>query len=359
MRVTTVYDPHGKMADAAEWAGRMESLGFDELRFPELAHNPFTAITLAAQRTQSARIGPGVAIAFARSPYVMAHVGWNLQEYSAGRLLLGIGTQIQAHNERRFSVPWGPPTERLREYIEMMRAVWHTWRTGERPNYQGEHYTYSLDSFLFNPGPIDYPDPPIAVAAARPRNTRLAAEVADGVLWNRMVSWTYRDEVLVPAFEAGARAAGRDPKDLIISGGGYVVTARDEERLAVALAEARRMMAFYGSTWEYQQTIRRAGLGDVGAQLHRLSFGQQWDEMVKLVGDEFIDRFAVVATWDELPRKVAERYGGVNTEVDFRTTIETAEEEEHAREVIQRLQVIPARGETERSPIPAEPAGPQ
>ena len=344
MRVTAVYDPHGKTADAAEWAVRMESLGFDELRFPEAAHNPFATITLAAQGTHTVRIGTGVAIAFARSPFVMAQFGWDVQEHSGGRLLLGIGTQVQAHNERRFSVPWGPPTERLREYIEMMRAVWHTWRTGERPNYQGEHYAYSLDSYMFNPGPIDYPDPEVAVAAAGPRNTRLAGEVAGGVMWHRMVSWTYRDEVLMPALEAGARSAGKDAKDLIISGGGSIVTARDEERLAVALEEARRTLAFHGSTWEYQHALRMAGLGDEGARLHRLSLDQRWGEMTKLISDEFVEQFAVVATWDELPGKVAERYGGVNTEVDFRTNIETPEDEEHAREVIQRLQAIPARG---------------
>ena len=345
MRVTVTYDLRGTMADAPEWARRLESLGVDGVHFPELARNPFTAIALAAGSTSTMRLGTGVAIAFARSPYVMANLGWDLQEYSEGRLLLGLGTQVQAHNERRFSVPWGPPTERLREYIEMMRAVWRTWRTGERPNYEGEHYRYTLDSPVFNPGPIAFPDPPIAVGVSRPRNTRLAAEVADGVLWNRMVSWPYRDRVLLPALEAGARAAGKDPKDLVISGGGFVVTARDEERLAGALAEARRMMAFYGSTWEYQHAVRMAGFPDEGARLHRLSLNQRWAEMTDLISDDFVDQFAVVATWDDLPAKVSERYAGINTEIDFRTPIETPDDAEHARETIARLRAIPAYGE--------------
>ena len=347
MRVTAMYDLRGKMGDAVEWSRQQELLGVDAVHFPEVARNPFTGMTLAAEHTESVRIGSSVAIAFARSPYVVANLGWDLQEYSGGRLMLGLGTQVKGHNERRFSVPWGPPTARLREYVEMVRAVWHTWRTGERPNYEGEHYRYTLDNYMFNPGPIDYPDPLIAIAAVRPRNTRLGAEVADGVLWHGMLSWVYRDQVLLPAVEEGARVAGKDPKDLIISGGGFVITAPDEERLQVVLGEARRTIAFYASTRTYQDSIKMAGFEEEGALLHRLSMEQRWAEMAKIIDDDFIEHFAIVTTWDDLPAKMAERYGGVNTEVGFRADIETPEDAEHAREVIEQLKAIPAYGEVE------------
>ena len=337
------------MGEAAAWARQLEQLGFDGVQFPELARNPFTAVALAAEHTQSILLGTGVAVAFARSPYVTANLGWDLQEYSQGRLVLGLGTQVRAHNERRFSVPWGPPTARLAEYIEMMRAVWHTWRTGEQPSYEGDHYRYTLDSYVFNPGPIDYPDPPIMVGATRPNNTRLAAEVADGVFWNRAVSWAYRDQVLLPALESGARAAGKHPRDLIISGGGYIVTARREEDLDAELHAARRYMAFFSSTWEYQESIRRAGLEQEGSHLYLLSAEGRWAEMLDLIDDDFVEQFAVVATWDDLPMRVAERYGGVNTEIDVRLAIETPDDEEHAREVIAALKTIPAYGEVERA----------
>ena len=186
-----------------------------------------------------------------------------------------------------------------------------------RPSYEGEYYRYTLDSYVFNPGPIDYPDPRIAIAAVRPRNTALGAEIADGVMWHAMLSWAYRDQVLLPAVKEGARAGGKDPKDLIISGGGFVITARDEERLQATLGEARRQIAFYASTRTYQDSIKMAGYEDEGALLHRLSIEQRWAEMAKIVDDDFMEQFSIVATWDELPAKMAERYAGVNTEVGF------------------------------------------
>lgn len=333
------------MGGAAGWAARREALGYDALYFPEAAHDPFTALALAAERTSRVRVGTGVAIAFARSPYVTAGLGWDLQEHSRGRLLLGLGAQTRAHNERRFSVPWGPPAPRLREYVAAMRAVWRAWRTGERPRFEGEHYRYTLDSWRFSPGPIDWPDPPIALAAGGPRLTRLAAEAADGVLWP-MLGRARRDGALLPAFEAGARAAGKDPRGLVVAGGSLVVTARDEARLGAALGEARRAIAFHASTPEHRAGAEAAGFGDEAEMLHRLSREGRWAEMPKLVGDDFVEAFAVVATWDELPARMAERHAGVNTEVAFPADVATPEDEEHAREVIARLRAIPAWGET-------------
>ena len=351
MRVTATLDSRAAMRAAPEWARLHEALGYDTLRVAEVEHNPFTPLTLVAEHTERVRIGTGVAIAFARSPYVMANYGWDLQQYARGRLILGLGTQVKGHNERRFSVPWGAPNARLREYVEMMRAVWHTWRTGEQPSYEGEHYRFTLSSFRFNPGPIDYPNPPVVLAAARPRNTRLGAEVGDGVLWHGMMSWSYRDEVLVPALEEGARKAGKDPKDLVIGGGGFVFTARDEAGLPAKLGDARRALSFYGSTRTYQDSIKLAGFEEEAALLHRLSVEQRWAEMPKLIGDDFIEQFAIVATWDELPARMAERYAGVNTELSFAPEIETPDDEAHAREVIERLRAIPAYGEVERAPV--------
>ena len=350
MRVRAAFREHGKLGEAASWARQHEELGFDDLQFPESAHNPFVAVALAAQQTESASLATRVAIAFARSPYVVANLGWDLQEYSQGRFMIGLGTQVRAHNERRFSVPWSPPNPRLREYVEMVRAVWHTWRTGESPSYEGEHYQYTLDSPMFNAGPIDYPDPLIVLAATLPRNTRLAGRVGDGVMWNRIVGWKYRDQVLLPALEEGARAAGKDPRDLVISGGGFVVTAPDEERLAGELEEARRMMAFYASTREYREIVAMAGFEREATRLYLLSLDQRWADMKEIITDDFAREFAVIATWDELPEAMAERYGGVNTEISFPARIETPDEAEHAREVIARLQAIPAYGEEARVP---------
>ena len=349
MRVTCGLHPHKKMGEAPAFARQREAMGFDTLWVPEAQHNPFTALALVAEHSEHVRIGSNVTVAFARSPYVMANHGWDLQEYSGGRFILGMGTQVKGHNERRFSVPWGPPNPRLREYIEMMRACWHTWRTGEKPNYEGKYYRYTLDAWNWNPGPIDYPDPPIVLAAVRPLNTRLATEVGDGVLWHRMMSWAYRDQVLVPALEEGARRSGRDLKDMVISGGGFVVTAKNEEKLVGEMAELKRWMSFYASTRSYHDAMNMAGLEDEAMLLHRLSIEQKWDEMVKIIDDDFLEKFAIVGTWDEIAGKMREVYGGLNTEIHLRAEIEDPDDEEHIKELMAEIKAIPSYGEMERT----------
>jgi probable F420-dependent oxidoreductase len=283
----------------------------------------------------------------------MANHGWDLQQYSRGRFVIGLGTQVKGHNERRFSVPWGPPSPRLREYVECMRHIWHTWQTGEKPGYEGKYYRYNLDAWNWNPGPSEYPPPKVVLAAVKERNTRIAAEVADGVLWHGMMSFQYRDKILLPEFIEGARRAGKDPKDLVICGGGFVITARDEEKLALQMAEQKRWMSFYASTRTYQDSMRMAGLEDEAARLHRLSIDQQWEEMIKVISDDFLEQYAVVATWDQLPAKLRERYGGINTEISFRADLETPEDEEQIRETIARIRQIPSYGEIERAAVPA------
>ncbi len=354
MKVTARYDLRGKMGPAAEWARIREALGFDALRFPELAHDPFPTLALVAAQTHSASIGTGVAIAFARSPYVTAKLAWDLQEYSRGRMLLGLGPQVRAHNERRYSVPWGPPIPRLREYVETVRAIWHTWRTGDPPVYEGEYYRFTLEGPQYSAGPTGYADPPILLASSQPRTTRLAGEVADGVVWSRIVSWAFRDEVLLPALEEETRVANKNPSELVIAGGGFIITARDEARLELRVARTRRLMAIYASAREHHRQMKHIGFGREATLLYLLSAEQRWDDMEQVIGDDFLDEFAIVATWDELPTKVAERYGGVNTEVEFPAKIETPEDAEHAREVIDALQAIPAYGETGRAPPAAQ-----
>ena len=349
MRVTVSLHPHAKIGLAPEWAKEQVERGYDGLWYGEAKHNPFLALTLMAEHTEQIRFGSNVAVAFARSPYVTANHAWDLQDYSGGRFILGLGTQVKGHNERRFSVPWGPPSPRLREYVECMKAIWHTWQTGDKPNYEGKYYRYSLDAWNWNPGPIEHPDIPVVIAAVRPRNTRLAAEVCDGVLWHGMMSFAYRDQVLLPELEEGARRSGRDLKDLVVSGGGFVITAKDEELLREQMAEQKRWMSFYASTRTYQDSMKMAGLEEEANLLHRLSIDQEWDEMVKVISDDFLAEYAVIATWDELVPKLRERYGGINTEIQFRADLSTPEDEDQIREIISQIKQIPSYGEVEPS----------
>jgi probable F420-dependent oxidoreductase len=339
---------------APDWARKREAIGYDGLWFGEAKHNPFHALTLMAEHTQEVRFGVNIAVAFARSPYVMANHAWDLQDYSGGRFVVGLGTQVKGHNERRFSVAWGPPAPRLREYVECMRAIWHTWQTGEKPSYEGKYYRYNLDAWNWNAGPIEHPHIPVLLAAAKRRNTRLAAEVGDGVLWHGMAGFKYRDEVLLPEFEEGARRSGRNPKDLLITGGGYMVTAKNEELLAAAMEEERRWVAFYASTRTYNDSLRAAGFEDEHAHLHRLSIEGKWDEMPGVVTDDMLEAYAAIGTWDEMPARLREKHGGVCTELSFDVDIETPEDEEHVREIVERLKQIPAYGEMQRVPAITE-----
>ena len=187
------------------------------------------------------------------------------------------------------------------------------------------------------------------LAAVRPLNTRLASQVGDGVLWHGMMSWAYRDQVLVPALEEGARRAGKDMKDLVISGGGFVVTAKNEEKLVEAMAEQKRWMSFYASTRSYHDAMNMAGLQDEAMLLHRLSIEQKWAEMVKIIDDDFLEKFAIIGTWDEIPAKMREVYGGLNTEISFSADLEDPDDEEHIKEVMAEIKAIPPYGEMERT----------
>ena len=349
MKVTVSLHPHSRIGEAPEWAKQQEERGYDGIWYGEAQHNPFLGLTLMAEHTEHVRFGSNVAVAFARSPFVMATQAWDLQQYSGGRFIVGLGTQVKGHNERRFSVPWGPPMPRLREYIQCMRAIWDTFQNGTKPNFEGKYYRYQLDAWNWNPGPIEHPDIPIVIAAVRPKNSRMAAEVADGVLWHGMMSWAYRDQVLIPEFEEGARRSGRNPKDLVISGGGFVVTARDEEKLREQMAEQKRWMSFYASTRTYQDSMQMAGLEEEASMLHRLSIDQKWDEMIEVISDDFLEKFAVVATWDELVPKLRERYAGVNTELAFKADLATPDDEAQVREIIEEIKQIPAYGEVEHA----------
>ena len=349
MRVTTSLHPHAKMQAAPEWARAREALGYDGVWFGEAQHNPFHQLTLIAEHTERVRFGSNIAVAFARSPYVMANHAWDLQDYSGGRFVLGLGTQVKGHNERRFSVPWGPPAPRLREYIECMRAIWHTWQTGAKPNYEGTYYRYTLDAWNWNPGPIEHPRIPVVLAAVKRRNTRLAGEVGDGVLWHSMTGFKYRDEVLLPEFEEGARRSGRDPQDLVIAGGGRIVTAKDEPGLRKAIDEEKRWISFHASTRSYHDSLHAAGFADEAAHLHRLSVEGKWSEMPKVVSDSMVEAYATVGLWDEMPGKIEQRYGGVCTEVTFNVQLDTPEDEEHVRELVERIKRVPTYGEAKRA----------
>jgi probable F420-dependent oxidoreductase len=209
----------------------------------ETSHDPFLPLTLAAEHTERLELGTAIAVAFARSPIVTAATAWDLARQSRGRFLLGLGSQVRAHIERRFGMAWsGRPVAQLREYVAVVRAAWEAWQSGTRPTFRGEFYRFTLMSPVFDPGPIDHPDIPIYLAGVGAGMTRLAGEVGDGLIVHPLHSRSYLSDVVIPAVTDGARAVGRDPGDVTIAAS--VIVATNEEEIA----EARRTIGFYAST---------------------------------------------------------------------------------------------------------------
>jgi probable F420-dependent oxidoreductase len=288
-------------------AERAENLGFGAIWTAETQHDPFLPLAVAAERTSRIRLGTAIAVAFARSPTVVAQTAWDLARRSNGRFILGLGTQVRAHIERRFAMPWsGHPAAQLRDYIGAVRAVWHSWQSGEPPRHRGPYYRITLMSPFFSPGPLDRPQIPIFIAGVGETMCALAGEVADGLVVHPLHSARYLTEVVRPAVTSGARRAGRDPAAIALSGS-VLVGFGEAGRETV-----REQIAFYASTPTYRPVLDLHGWTDVGAALSDEARHGRWTAMPALVPDSMVDTFGlVVGSWDQLPAALMARYDGL------------------------------------------------
>lgn len=283
-----------------------EQLGFAAVWSTETQHDPFLPGALIAEHTQRLQFGTAVAIAFARSPATIAYTAWDLAQASQGRFILGLGTQVKAHIERRFGMPWPDSVVgKLREQIAAIRAFWHTWQSGERLNHRGEYYKLTLMSPFFNPGPIEHPHIPIYIAGVNTGLARLAGEIADGFHVHPLHTPRYLREVLLPAIEQGATVAGRSRQDLKIAASPFVVTG-DQEDLFV-----RSQIAFYASTPSYKPVMALHGWQEVAERLSGLAARGEWGDMPALISDEMLSTFAVVAPTEDVRAALEERYTGL------------------------------------------------
>jgi probable F420-dependent oxidoreductase len=294
-----------------------DALGFGALWVPETQHNAFLPLVLAAEHSKRMLLGTSVAIAFARSPMVTAQAAWDLQALSGGRFVLGLGTQVQAHIERRFSAAWGQPVARLRDYIGALRAIWASWQGDGKLDYRGPFFQHTLMTPFFNPGPIAHPRIPIAIAGVNRGLARLAGEVADGFHVHPLNSAAYLREQLRPAISEGAARAGRDPAAVELLASVFVITGADERAIEQARAAARSQIAFYASTPSYRPVLASHGWERAGEQLSRLAATRRWAEMPALISDEMLHAFAVEAPPHRLGEAVRERYAGLLDRVAF------------------------------------------
>lgn len=325
----------------AEQARRIEDAGYDSVITPEAGHDPFLPLMVIAEHTKRLKFGTGVAIAFPRSPMVTAQIAWDLQRFSGGRFLLGMGTQVKGHNERRYSTPWpSPPGPRLREYILCMKAIFKTFQTGARPEFKGKYYEFSLISPFFNPGPNDEGHVPIYISAVNKYNCRLVGELCDGIRMHGFNTPKYTREVIIPAIAEGAQKAGRNLSDIDIVGGSFVITGKNAEEVEKAKAPVRQQLAFYASTRVYHPVLEVHGWQEVGQQLFRLSMEGKWQEMGALVTDEMLDEFAIIGTYDQVVPKIRERYQGVVTTLDFGFGVRTPEQAEALADLVQEIKRV-------------------
>ena len=298
-------------------ARELEELGYDGAFSAETAHDPFFPLLLAAEHTERLELVTGIAVAFARNPMTLANLGYDLQSYSHGRFVLGLGSQIKAHIEKRFSMPWSHPAARMRELILAMRAIWACWNDGDKLDFRGEFYRHTLMTPFFNPGPSAYGAPRVFLAAVGERMTEVAGEVADGILLHGFTTERYVREVTVPALERGWARAGRQRADFEVSGPMFVVTGTNEEELERARQGTKQQIAFYGSTPAYRGVLELHGWGDMQGELNRLSKQGEWAAMGDLVTDEILEAFAIVAEPEDVPRQMLARYGDVLDRISF------------------------------------------
>ncbi len=307
------------LAEVGAIARAREEQGYDGLWTAETAHDPFLPLAVAAQTTERAELGTGIAVAFARNPMLLAQVGWDLQATSGGRFILGLGSQIEPHITRRFSMPWSAPAARMREMIEAIRAIWASWQDDTMLDFRGDFYTHTLMTPFFNPGHNPHGAAKIFLAGVGQRMTEVAGEVADGFLCHAFTTDRYLREVTLPALERGAKAAGRSLDDIEVSGPAFVVTGTTEEKMADSAAKTRQQIAFYGSTPAYRPVLELHGLGPMQDELNVMSKQGRWEEMGGLITDDVLGLFAVVAEPEDLADAVAARFGDVVQRLSFYT----------------------------------------
>lgn len=301
----------GNFDGTAERAARAEAAGYDAVWAAETGHDPFVQLGVAATSTSRISLGTGIAVAFGRSPMITATAANDLQVLSNGRLLLGLGSQIKPHIEKRYSMPWSKPAARMREYILAMRAIWASWHEGEKLFFRGEFYRHTLMTPFFNPGPNPYGPPPVLLAAVGEMMTEVAGEVADGLLVHPFTTERYMREVTLPVLSRGLASSGRVRTDAQVSLSGLVATGVDEESMLIAVRAVREQIAFYGSTPAYRTVLERHGWGDLHVELNDLSRRGEWAAMGELIDDDVLNAFAVVAPVEDVASRVHERFGGL------------------------------------------------
>ncbi len=309
------------LASAGEASKEQEAAGYDGFWTAETAHDPFLPLVLAAEHTETLELGTSIAVAFARNPMLLANLGWDLQELSQGRFMLGLGSQIKPHITKRFSMEWSKPAARMREMVLAIRAIWDAWATDERLDFRGDFYTHTLMTPFFNPGPNPYGNPRIFLAGVGELMTEVAGEVCDGFICHGFTTERYLREVTIPALDRGRAKAGKpslaDSDDFEIVGPSFVVTGNSADDIAAASQGTRQQISFYGSTPAYRPVLDLHGWGGLQDELNTMSKQGKWNEMADLVDDEILNTFAVVGEPETIAPELKTRFSDVVQRISF------------------------------------------
>jgi probable F420-dependent oxidoreductase len=296
-------------------ARQAEQFGYDGWWAPETEADAFLSCSVAAQQTSTIGLGTGIAVAFARTPMTVAIQANDLQVLSEGRFVLGLGSQIKPHIERRYSMPWSHPAPRMREFILAIRAIWTAWETGDKLDFSGDFYTHTLMTPAFSPGPNPHGNPKIILAAVGPKMTEVAGEVADGIFCHGFCTERYLREVTLPALERGAARAGRSLDGFQITAPGFVVARDSEQEVAAGVEFARMQIGFYGSTPAYRPVLDVHGWGELQQELNELTKRDAWDQLAGAIDDEVLQTFAVIGSPEDAAQEVRRRYGDTATRI--------------------------------------------
>jgi probable F420-dependent oxidoreductase len=307
-----------EMSEIASVAKSAEQAGFDALWTAEGGNDAFLPLALAAVNTERVKLGTAVVLAFPRSPMTLAYTAWDLARASKGRFILGLGTQVKGHIERRYSTPWLAPVPRMREYVESLRAIFKCWSEGgKKLAYQGKYYNFSLMTPAFTPARHEFGDIPIYVSGLNKYMCRLAGELCDGIHIHPFHTVKYLRESVIPNIEIGLQKTGRQRKDISLSSMAFVAVGRNDEEIHTVREAARRQIAFYGSTRTYKGVFDAHGWGDVTMRLNERTAKGDWAGMAGEITDEMLDTVVISGTYDNIAAKVKANYEGLLDRVAF------------------------------------------
>jgi probable F420-dependent oxidoreductase len=288
----------------------LEEAGYDGAYTWEGAHDPFLPLVSAAMTTSKIELMTSIAVAFSRNPMNLANVAYDLQLLSKGRFILGLGSQIQPHITKRFSMPWSKPAARMEDMVTAIKAILNAWQNESRLEHRGEFYNHTLMTPLFNPGPNPFGIPKIYVAAVGPLMTKAVARSADGLLAHPFNTPTYLKNITLPLIDEALSSVNKqkDAFDLSIS----VMTGigATEESHKKAVRACRDQVAFYASTPNYRAVLEQQGYEELSGELNRLSKEGKWKQMGDAIDDEILNTFAVISeSPQELAKEILNRYG--------------------------------------------------